>query len=170
MADASSTSDKYDEMSQLFRLVDGLPMEKQTELLCQYGSAYLPSILFHIIVNMPDTEKQCLLDEIKNPDSDQRAHDRKECIISTDFVINERAHRNFVKDISEGGVFIETSAPTGADVGDKMVQSFSMLNEQILFKFSGEIVRVDKKGLGVKFSNLTQYQLEMIRTILVKLK
>jgi hypothetical protein len=170
MTDSSVTSNKYNEISEIFRLVDNLPPEKQTELLCQYGAPYLPSLLFHLILNMPDSEKQYLLDEIQNPTSDKRAYERQECIIATDYVINDRVHRNFVKDISEGGVFIETNAPTDAEVGDKMVQSFSLRNEQILFKFTGEIVRLDKKGIGVKFSDLTPYQLDMIRTILKKIK
>ena len=53
-------------------------------------------------------------------------------------------------------------------VGDKIVQSFSMFDEQILFKFTGEIVRIDQKGIGVKFTNLTPYQMDMLKSLMEK--
>ena len=192
MTHAYENSDKYDKILEILKLVDSMSFEMQVDLLCRHGIPYLPSVLLHLILNMPDTEKSDLLDEVKDrmeklnsadgesetedraltmaDNAEKRNHQRQDCTILTDYVIKDRLHKDFVKDISEGGVFIETNRPVSADIGDKMVQNFSDMDEQILFKFNGEIVRIEKKGIGVKFTNLTPYQVDVIRNLIKKQK
>lgn len=178
MADTSENSTKYDEIAQIFKMIDDLSTSKQLEIVAQFSAPYISLILSQLVLNMTDFERKELIDKIKetdtdtdgdaDDDADKRNHERKDCLLVTDYVVKDQLHKNFVKDISQGGAFIETRKKF--DVGDKIVQSFSMFDEQILFKFTGEIVRIDKEGIGVKFTNLTPYQLDMLKTVMKKTK
>ena len=170
MPDAYENSNKYDEIAEIFKKIDGLSTERKLEIINEFSGPYISLLLCQLVLTLSDFERNELIDKINNTDvsTDKRRHDRKDCLMITDFVTKDRLHKNFVKDISEGGAFIETHQ--NFDVGDKIVQSFSMFDEQILFKFTGEIVRIDKEGIGVKFTNLTQYQLDMLKDLMKKMK
>ena len=170
MAETRKTPDKFDQIAQLLRMIDNLSTEEKLDVINQFSAPHISLILGQLVLQMTSFERQDLIDKIKNPETatDKRRYGRKDCILVTDYVVKDRLHNNFVKDISEGGAFIETHQKF--DVGDKIVQSLSMFDEQILFKFTGEIVRMDKEGIGVKFTNLTPYQLDMLKSVMKKIK
>jgi hypothetical protein len=66
-----------------------------------------------------------------------------------DYSIRNRTYKDFIQNISTGGVFIETRLTPGA--GQKVAMSFPLPNSQQHVKIAGEIVRTSLQGIGVKF-------------------
>lgn len=56
---------------------------------------------------------------------------------------------DLIKDISRCGMFIETSR--SFSVGEKILVKFEVPSSRKIYKILGEIVRFQKKGMGVKF-------------------
>lgn len=56
---------------------------------------------------------------------------------------------DFIRDISRCGMFIETSR--SFSVGEKITVKFEVPSSRKSYKILGEIVRFQKKGMGVKF-------------------
>jgi len=167
MAEHNPKLTKYEILSQIFELIDTIPKERLPELLNELASKNIKSILYKIVVDMNENEQLGLFSKLEELFLGKRLHARKECLLTTDYVFDDRAYRNFVKDISEGGVYVQTNQPI--EVGNEIIQSFSLSSEQIPFKFSGEVVRADKGGIGVKFKNITQYQKDILKSLIKKL-
>jgi hypothetical protein len=56
---------------------------------------------------------------------------------------------DFIKDVSRCGMFIETSR--SFSVGEKITIKFEVPSSRKTYRILGEIVRFQKKGIGVKF-------------------
>lgn len=82
-------------------------------------------------------------------DAEKRRHPRKPCSIMVDYATQDRAFKDYIRDISKGGVFIETS--NFFDLGQEFIMTFSVPSQSKPFKFIGEVVRTDKRGVGVRF-------------------
>jgi Tfp pilus assembly protein PilZ len=83
--------------------------------------------------------------------------------------VGDRYYRDFIQDMSEGGLFIETS--NEFSVGQKIIMTFAFPDYQKPLKMHGEIIRVQTDGIGVKFKIESQVQeavlksyVDMIRT------
>jgi len=89
----------------------------------------------------------------KNSDNSQkeekRTYVRKPFFMSVDYSTQDRVYRDFIKDISTGGVFIETLRPL--PVGQEISMAFSFPNLRQNFKINGDVVRMGSKGIGVAF-------------------
>ena len=169
MSEKPDPNDKYQKLANLFKSIEALSLAEKLDVIKEFSAARLDMILFQLVLQMTPFERNELIESLDKVNaSDNREHDRKDCVLLTDYVVGDRLHKNYVKDISEGGVFIEAKGEF--TVGDKIVQSLSMFDEQILFKFNGEIVRIDNEGVGVKFTNLTPYQLDTLKRVMNKLK
>jgi Tfp pilus assembly protein PilZ len=90
---------------------------------------------------------------IKDLDEEQiqekRKYGRKDFIRIIDYTVGDRYYKGFIQDISEGGLFIETS--NEFSVGQKIIMTFASPDYQKPFKIYGEIIRVKPDGIGVKF-------------------
>ena len=80
---------------------------------------------------------------------ENRQHARTIRLVEVDFVIQDRAYRGFIFNISDGGAYIETRETFS--VGQKLVLAFPSPNSKKHVKKTGEIIRTDKNGIGVKF-------------------
>ena len=80
---------------------------------------------------------------------ERRKHVRKPFFMVVDYATRDRTYKDFIQNISIGGVFIETHTFLGA--GQKVAMSFSLPNCQKHVKITGEIVRTNLHGVGVKF-------------------
>ncbi|MFO7964503.1 MAG: PilZ domain-containing protein [Desulfobacterales bacterium] len=150
-------------LCKIFSIVETMEPEGQLDLLSRLGAEKLPSILYQLIVDLPEFKRADLLNDLNERVMGKRSHQRKKVTMATDYVIDKRAYRSFITDISESGVFIQNPGPL--KVGDNIVQNLSLSDRQIPFKFNGEVVRVGKDGVGVKFRNLSQYQRDVLRSI-----
>ncbi len=164
MKTSGSPHKKYDSLFKIFGIIETLQPARQLELLSRLAAERLPSLLYQLIIDLPENKRLALLEDLKDFTLGKRAYPRKKCTMTTDYVIGNRAYRNFVMDISEGGVFVQNA--DSLTKGDEIVQSFSLSDKQIPFKFTGEVVRVGKDGVGIKFKNLTQYQKDILQSIL----
>lgn len=81
--------------------------------------------------------------------NDSRTHPRKPFFMPVDYSTAERVYRDFIKDISMSGVFIETLRPLPVGKKISMALSFPNLNQNV--KISGGVVRYDEQGIGVAF-------------------
>ena len=71
-----------------------------------------------------------------------------------DYSIGDRTYKDFIQNISTGGVFIETRlTPVNRR---NVTMSFPLPNGQQHVKIAGKIVRTSLKGIGVKFMLMEQ--------------
>jgi hypothetical protein len=94
---------------------------------------------------------------------DYREDARIPCFLPVDYSTTDRVYQDFINNLSNGGVFIETAA--SLKVGQSISLIFSVPSLQKSFKISGTIVRTEQDGIAVKFSKkLTPYQKELIHS------
>ena len=96
-----------------------------------------------------DTRLLSLLEDSRQ--SDQREHSRKSCSTPVTFATRDRVFKDFIKNISGGGVFIET--PETFFVGQEITLIFSSPSSQGPIKITGKVVWRVPKGVGVKFAS-----------------
>lgn len=118
-----------------------------------------------LIRMMPEDELQTLLKELEQRVlKGERKHHRKPFFTAVDYATQDSLYKDFIKDISSGGVFINTSMPFS--IGQEISLTFPTPNQQAHIKITGEIVRVNDEGIGVKFKIATEDQGTMIKTLL----
>ena len=81
---------------------------------------------------------------------EMRRNPRKPIFISAECSTGDTCFIDFIQDISNGGVFIQTDGRFF--LGQKITLTFSSPKTREDQTVSGEIVRVDSKGIGVKFN------------------
>jgi len=89
------------------------------------------------------------LDRLLNLFNKRRMHSRKPCEIAVNYGTRFHAFEDVIKNISLGGVYIETRMPLPIDQGISM--NFRLPKSDKLFHASGEIIWADLQGIGVKF-------------------
>ena len=113
-----------------------------------------------IIDDAPEDEKiellsllqsQRLLSFLRNwRRRDRRSAPRKPCSMAVTFATQDRVFKDFVRNISAAGVFIET--PEALSVGQEITLIFSSPNSLGPVKITGKVVWRVPKGIGVKFT------------------
>jgi Tfp pilus assembly protein PilZ len=96
----------------------------------------------------------------------KRKHYRKVFFMVVDYTTRGHAYRDFIKDMSAGGVFIET--PMRFSVGQELSLTFVLPTSQKHIKVSGEVVRTSPQGIGVKFKIAKEHQKAADRKRLVE--
>ena len=109
--------------------------------------------IFEIIDSMPEIEMRNLLIGLEkwkqSKLNGRREHLRKDTSIYALFKTNGLSFREYIKNISAGGLFVETGIPISAS--NELFMQFVHPDSKNLIKVNGEIVRIDSKGIGVKF-------------------
>ena len=134
-------------------------MKKETD-----GDVVLNDRIFNLISNLSDEKKQILIELLVEwQQKEQRNDPRIPCLIAVDYATQKRAYRDFMQDLSKGGVFIETREP--GNIGESISLTFSLPNSQSHFKMTGKIIRSDNNGIGIQFdTKLSHYQEEIIKS------
>ena len=88
--------------------------------------------------------------QVKGGRSDYRRN-RK---IAVDYQVNGKVQKDFIRDISAAGVFIETQSPPSA--GEKVKLTFSIADTKKPVTITGKIVRTDPDGFAVDFKRKSQ--------------
>lgn len=118
--------------------------------------------LIERIKNMSlDQQVQLLKVLEKSCKKELRQSYRKYFFMIIDYNVEGQYFRDFIQDISEGGVFIETYHKFS--VGQTILMSFMSPEFLKPFKISGEIVHVHPHGFGVKFNIENEVQKETIK-------
>jgi len=142
MDDLKSIPDQADITERLIGAIKKLSPRRQSELL-----------------DALETEKPG-----ETLEGELRLHSRKDILLPVDYASYDKCFRDFARDISEGGVFIETKQPLMA--GQKIAMTFMATDNQHHFKINGKIVRDVKDGIGVKFDKTTSEQIAQIKAFL----
>lgn len=83
-----------------------------------------------------------------------RSDYRRSRKIAVDYKVNDAVHRDFIQDISNAGVFVETQNPPS--VGEKITLTFSLANNKKSITVTGKIVRANSDGFAVAFRRNSQ--------------
>lgn len=134
----------------------------------QNQSMTITEQLIRLIRNMSEGKQKKLLDLLNEWKMlGQREHDRRSCLIAVDYSTQERFFRDFIQDISAGGVFIETRELFAS--GQEIHLTFSIPNSEIPFRITGKVTRTNENGIAVKFKKVSKYQEEILQTLLEKI-
>ena len=118
--------------------------------------------LNELIKKMSKEDQQALLTELEEKLlKKKRKHERKPFLTTLDYSTESGSYRDFVRDISIGGVFIETR--TSFSIGEVISMTFLLPEHEQKIKIQGEIIRIDEQGVGVKFKT-SQVQKEIIKS------
>jgi uncharacterized protein (TIGR02266 family) len=108
--------------------------------------------LTNLISKLPMDAQETLLGKLEQKMGIySRKHTRKEYVTQVDFSTEDQAYKELVKDISPGGLFIETNAPLA--VGQEITLLLSFPDQERPMKILGEVVRATDQGIGVRFKH-----------------
>ena len=130
------------------------------------GRSRVISRIYELINRMSKDEQKALLIGLeKDLYKGRREYERKSFLETLDYTSAAGAYRDFIKNISEGGVFIKTRNPLS--VGDEISMTLLDSKQKKRLKMQGEIVRIEREGIGVKFK-ASQVQREIIKSFVDK--
>ena len=105
-----------------------------------------------------------ILDEKQEKRPNLRKYARYDCLVGMDYDISDWTYQCYMRDMSEGGAYIETEQPITVDQRLIMSLSSPVLERGCAIK--GTVVRRDSSGIGVRFDDLTLEQKQVIRTLM----
>ena len=121
--------------------------------------------LFELIKRMPEDEQLALLKELGERFSKgRRKHEREPFFMVADYSTEDRVYRDYIQNVSAGGVFIETHMPFTS--GQEVSLAFPLPNYKKYIKIIGEVARVTHQGIGVVFKLVNQEQETMVKSLL----
>ena len=121
--------------------------------------------LFELIKRMPEDEQLALLKELGERFSKgRRKHEREPFFMVADYSTENRVYRDYIQNLSAGGVFIETHMPFTS--GQEVSLAFPLPNYKKYIKIIGEVARVTPQGIGVVFKMVNQEQETMVKSLL----
>ncbi len=85
----------------------------------------------------------------KGSETEDRVHVRIPCMEQTHFSANRKLFEGTIKNMSHGGLYIQTRGPF--QVGHEVVVAGYFEDGPREVKRYGRVVRVDSQGIGVKF-------------------
>lgn len=97
-----------------------------------------------------------------------RKDDRKDFFMTVDYVVKDRYYRDFIQDMSDGGVLIKTRQKF--EPGQDILMTFMSPDQQKPFKILGEIMRTLDDGIGVRFKKESQVQAESIAALVTQIQ
>ncbi len=129
--------------------------------------------LMELISKMPRDEQIVLLDKLENYQLDKskyrtRKYERSHLVISVDYEALNEALRDYIRDISSSGVFMESRETF--TIGEEIVLSINFSDSGNPFKIPAEVVRTTSDGVGLKFKFKSQVQKEIITSLIDNLK
>ena len=109
--------------------------------------------IFEIIDSMPEIEMRNFLIGLEkwkqSKHNHRRKHPRKDTSIYALFKTNGLSFREYIKNLSDSGLFIETNIPVSSN--NKLFVQFVHPDSKNVVRLNGKIVRIDSKGLGIQF-------------------
>jgi len=132
------------------------------------GHSKITEQLIGRVVSLSEEAQRKLLDLLDEWNFlGKREYSRQSCLIAVDYSTKDRFFKDFIQDISAGGVFIETREPF--TIGQQVALTFTIPNSQVPFRVSGEIARSTSDGIAVKFKQVTKYQEEILKSLIDKM-
>ena len=158
----------------LAKKIKELPEERQLVLLKQLLKGDIVGTLFKLIGEMSEEKQALLLEQLQKSSAKVvsleeteialRDHNRKSCMISTTYSVEDQNFESFMLDISPAGTFIETNE--AFSTGQQIKLSFALPNLSQQLNLTGEILWKGILGIGVKFNDLSPEQITAIATFI----
>lgn len=120
--------------------------------------AEVRGLLLELIAGMSEAESRALLAELqkrRQPEeepAEKRKHPRRKTFIHVNCSGERCAFTDFIQNISDSGLYIETQMPLF--VNQELSMSFSPKGSEDAIRIIGKIVRIDSKGIGVQLNEL----------------
>jgi Tfp pilus assembly protein PilZ len=168
---------KFSLMARLFKLVSEKPRDQQLILLKQLIGKNIIVHLYKLIVEMPEEQQIALLEQmgdfhdvetpvrtlrLEETEASMRENPRKACLLNTHYNIQDHTFKNYILDLSIGGVFIE--ADVKYPVGKDLLLKFTLPNHSQPMTLNGKIAWSSSRGFGVKFEKLTALQSDILKS------
>ena len=122
----------------------------------ELGRNEVRAFIFEIIDDMSYTEMRQLLKDLERwqkSKNEKRKYPRRSTLIDITYSSDQRRiFEDFVRNISAGGLYIETNLLS--ELGQKLTMTFSHPDSGDPIKVLGKVIRVDSGGIGVKFNKL----------------
>jgi Tfp pilus assembly protein PilZ len=154
----------------LAKKIKELPEERQLILLNQLLKGDIVGTLFKLIGDMSEEQQALLLDQLQEGSGKVisleeteialRDHNRKSCMLSLTYTVEDQNFESFMLDISPAGAFIETNEAFFA--GQQIKLSLVLPNLPQKLNIAGEILWKGMLGIGVKFNDLLPDQIAAI--------
>ncbi|MBW1737036.1 MAG: PilZ domain-containing protein [Deltaproteobacteria bacterium] len=152
-------------------------IEQANEDLVKKLNSYTDSSSTAVFGDMSESQQRTLLHdldlihdldllndhEVKFSD-DTRENIRKPYNMVVDYVAQDRFCNDFIKNVSSGGMFIETRMPFL--VGQDIILTFPLPKNRKHVKIAGEVIRTTAQGIGVKFKIANEDQEAVIKSLL----
>lgn len=100
--------------------------------------------------------------------SNRRRHERFKCDLPIVFDCSEWTYKGTIRNISLGGLYIETSDPFSKD--QRIQLTLCSLSLQRTCNVACRIMRRDPAGIGIEFMALSMAQQRIIATIIEEIK
>ena len=112
--------------------------------------------LIAIIDEMSGEERLILWEQLeKRPPSERRKHPRKQYLTDVRYVGGDRIYKDFIRNISLGGLLIQTHEKRNAlNLGQAVTLSVPFPKEKHYTRIIGEIVRISSQEIGIKFKKV----------------
>lgn len=94
----------------------------------------------------------------------RRRHTRKSCSLPVHYAVDELTFKDYVRDISEGGAFVQTTS-SFLVVGEQIRLVFASRSPEEAIKVTAEVVWCRLDGIGVKFTKSSKNFQKMIRSL-----
>ncbi len=122
----------------------------------ELGRNEVRAFIFEIIDDMSFSEMRQLLKDLEKwqkSKNEKRKYSRRSTLVDITYSSDQRRiFEDFVRNMSAGGLFIETNLIT--ELGQKLTMTFSHPDSGDPIKVVGKVIRVDSGGIGVKFNTL----------------
>ena len=130
--------------------IDYKPVEVEREIDAQLMNLLLESGQFR--------------DEALSQRRNLRRHSRYDCLVAVEFRTNGVNYQCYMRDLSEGGAYIETEQPVM--MGQQLLLSLysPMLERSCIV--SGLVVRKEARGVGIRFETLAPRQKQVINSLI----
>lgn len=103
-------------------------------------------------------------DELRSLSKNSREHERIELLVALDFDVRNMTRHCSLRDISQGGAYIETDHQV--PVGETITLSLSAPALRSTCSIDATVVRTDRSGIGIRFLLSGPHQRQMIQNMI----
>jgi Tfp pilus assembly protein PilZ len=167
MLEMNNQLSKYDVIARLLHLMDNISEDHQFLLFKKLFKDSLSNQIVKRIIDMSDHQRLVLMKHLEqmaaeNNNGDKRKTPRKDCLINVNMRIQGPRYNSYILDINQHGAYIETNE--AFTIGQEMKLMFASPNSREPLSISGEVIRKDAQGVGIKFQNLSTQEMNTIRS------
>jgi hypothetical protein len=121
--------------------------------------------LFNLILNMNHAQQARLLEKAEELFSNERrVYQRKSCRIPVRYATYDRIFSNYITNMSQNGIFIETQKPLF--IGEEVILNFKLEGFNEPLKIKGEVAHATRSGVGFEFIDVHPKLSEMMGLII----